>query len=325
MKDTLYPFQLSAVTKSPIWGGERLCREYGKTSSAATVGESWELTVRREEISTVQNGIYAGEGLDVLIRRFGSELTGGGFDETNFPLLIKLIDAGDRLSVQVHPDDSYAARVENDRGKTEMWYIVDAEEDAEIILGLADGVDAKAFAAAVAEGRLESALKHQPVKAGDVCFIPAGLAHAIGRGILIAEIQQNCDLTYRVYDYDRRDANGNLRELHIQKAIEVTRPFSLEEIDAIRYSKATKDERNDPELLSACDFFRVKRLELCGESRNVSRKGVMQHVLCLSEGLALSYNGISYPMKKGDSWLLPAALDGVLLVGAGSAILSSAC
>lgn len=323
MKHTLYPFQLSAITKSPIWGGDRLCREYGKSSSAATVGESWELTVRREEVSRVQNGLYAGEGLDTLIKRFGKDVTGGGFGAEDFPLLIKLIDAGDRLSVQVHPDDSYAARVENDRGKTEMWYIVDAEEDAEIICGLADGVDDEAFAKAVAEGRLETALKHQPVKAGEVYFIPAGLAHAIGRGILIAEIQQNCDLTYRVYDYDRRDANGNLRELHIQKAIEVTRPFSLEEIDAIRYSNAKKDERNDPELLAACDFFRVNRLELHGECRSIGRRGVMQHLLCLTGGMSLSYSGERYSLQKGDSWLLPAALDGVCLEGTGSLLLSS--
>ena len=322
METKLYPMKLLGVTKSPIWGGARLCRDFGKTADATTVGESWELTVRRDEVCTVENGAWAGERLDSLIDRLGDALTGGGFGSANFPLLIKLIDAGDRLSVQVHPDDTYAARMENDRGKTEMWYIVEAEEGAEIICGLADGVDAQGFAKAVADGTLESALKHQPVHAGETYFIPAGLAHAIGRGILIAEIQQNCDLTYRVYDYDRRNANGNLRELHVAKALDVTRPFTNAEIDAVRYSQAKEEER-DGELLAACDFFRVKKLDLCGETRRVDRVGVMQHLLILSSGLTLQCGGVSYPTQKGESWLLPASLADVWLDGTGTVIVSA--
>lgn len=322
METKLYPMKLLGVTKSPIWGGTRLCRDFGKTADAATVGESWELTVRRDEVCTVENGTYAGERLDSLIDFLGDALTGGDFGSSDFPLLIKLIDAGDRLSVQVHPDDTYAARVENDRGKTEMWYIVEAEAGAEIICGLADGVDSEGFAKAVADGKLESALKHQPVHAGETYFIPAGLAHAIGRGILIAEIQQNCDLTYRVYDYNRRDANGNLRELHVAKALDVTRPFTNAEIDAVRYSQAKEEER-DGELLAACDFFRVKKLDLCGETRRVDRVGVMQHLLILSSGLTLQCGGVSYPTQKGDSWLIPASLADVWLDGTGTVIVSA--
>ena len=322
METKLYPMKLLGVTKSPIWGGARLCRDYGKKSEAPTVGESWELTVRRDEVCTVENGTYAGEWLDSLIDRLGDALTGGGFGSSDFPLLIKLIDAGDRLSVQVHPDDAYAACVEKDRGKTEMWYIVEAEEGAEIIFGLADGVDAQGFAKAVADGTLESVLKHQPVHAGETYFIPAGLAHAIGRGILIAEIQQNCDLTYRVYDYDRRDANGNLRELHVAKALDVTRPFTNDEINAVRYSQATEEERSG-ELLAACDFFRVKKLELCEEMRRIDHAGVMQHLLILSSGLTLQCGGVSYPTQKGDSWLIPASLADVWLDGTGTVIVSA--
>ncbi len=320
----LYPIRLEGVTKSPIWGGTRLCREYGKKSDCATVGESWELTVRREEISCVQNGEYAGEGLDALIDRFGDTLTGGDFGSSNFPLLIKLIDASDRLSVQVHPDDSYAAKVENDRGKTEMWYIVDAEPDAEIICGLADGVDSKGFADAVAAGDISRALKHQPVKAGETYFIPAGLAHAIGKGVLIAEIQQNCDLTYRVYDYDRRDAAGNLRELHVKKALDVTRPFTDAEIDAIRYECASQKDRDNADLLAACAYFRVERLQLQeGVSRDISGNGVMRHVLILSDGLEIVCGNERYETSKGESWLIPASLEGAFLKGAGVAIVST--
>ncbi len=323
MSMNVYPMQLQGVTKSPIWGGVRLLRDFGKKSDAATVGESWELTVRRDEVSVVANGAYAGERLDCVIDRLGDALTGGAFGSDNFPLLIKLIDASDRLSVQVHPDDKYAKEVENDRGKTEMWYIVDAEPDAEIICGLADGVDADAFARAVAEGDISRALKHQPVHPGETYFIPAGLAHAIGRGILIAEIQQNCDLTYRVYDYDRRDAQGNLRELHVQKALDVTRPFGEDEIRAIRYSNAEQSEICE-DLLAACAFFRVVRL--CPQAEtpcDVSGNGSMRHLLVLSDGLSLQCADASYLLHKGESWLIPAALNGVSLVGEGIALLSS--
>ncbi len=322
MNPILYPMQLCGVTKSPIWGGTRLIKDYAKGSTGETVGESWELTVRRDEVSQVQNGAYAGEYLNTLIDRLGADITGGDFGSGNFPLLIKLIDAADRLSVQVHPDDKYAAETENDRGKTEMWYIVDAEPDAEIVCGLADGVDAEGFAAAVAEGKIDRALKHQPVKAGETYFIPAGLAHAIGRGILIAEIQQNCDLTYRVYDYERRDANGNLRELHVKKALDVTRPFTEEEINAIRYERAEEGEIGD-DLLAACSFFRVERLCLQGNAREIARKGTMRHLLVLTDGLTLTCNGESYQTKKGESWLLPAALESVTLTGDGVALLSA--
>ncbi len=321
-KTALYPLILSGVTKSPIWGGVRLCRDYGKASSAATVGESWELTVRREEVSVIANGALAGKTLREVIDTYGDAVTGGDFTSANFPLLIKLIDAADRLSVQVHPDDSYAARVENDRGKTEMWYIVDAEPNAEIICGLAEGYDSAAFARAVQNGSLEAALCHQPVKAGEVYFIPAGLAHAIGKGILIAEIQQNCDLTYRVYDYERRDANGNLRELHIEKALDVTRPFTDDEIDAIRYSQAAPDE-DRTDLLAACDFFRVSRIAPNGQAVDVSGDGVMRHLLCLTDGLSLCHNGVTVPLSKGESILIPAAVNGVTVSGSGVGLLSS--
>ena len=324
MESKLYPMKLLGVTRSPIWGGTRLCRAYGKASNAAPVGESWELTVRHDAVCLVENGAYAGERLDALIDRLAQALTGGAFGSSDFPLLIKLIDADAPLSVQVHPDDPYAARVERDRGKSELWYIVEAEEGAEIIFGLCDGVDSDGFAKALADGTLKSVLKHQPVRAGEAYFIPAGMAHSIGRGILIAEIQQNCDLTYRIYDYGRRDANGKLRELHIEKALEVVRPFTDAEINAMRYARACREERGG-ELLAASEFFRVKKLTLDGEVQKVSRMGVMQHLLCLSDGLELQCDGVSYETRKGDSWLIPAALDGVSLVGAGCAIVSSVC
>ena len=221
-----YPLKLSYVLKERIWAGTTLSsEEWNKTGNLSNAGESWELSVRTKEMCCVSNGPLAGTPLGELLSADPSVL-GCTVDVREFPLLVKLIDAGDSLSVQVHPDDAYAARVENDRGKTEMWYIVDARPGAELIMGLVPGTDMKTFRAAVRAGKFEHLLYRRPVQKGECYFIPAGLAHAIGAGILIAEIQQNSDLTYRVYDFDRRDAAGNLRELHVDKALDVIRPFS---------------------------------------------------------------------------------------------------
>ncbi len=310
----LYPLKLTGVTKSPIWGGTRLLKDWNKKSSKETVGESWELTVRPQDMCSVANGELSGKGFDELMAEFGADLTGREMQVAEFPLLIKLIDAQDALSVQVHPDDIYAARVENDRGKTEMWYIVEADEGAELVCGLAEGVDSAAFAKAVAERQIASALHHQPVHAGESYFIPAGLAHAIGRGILIAEIQQNCDLTYRVYDYDRRQADGSLRELHVEKALDVIRPFSKEEIDAVAFSR-TGGVPAGENVLADCEYFHVEKLTLSKTSVELAAKGCMRHLLCLSGEGTLTCEGETYTIGKGDSWLIPAALDSVTAMG----------
>jgi mannose-6-phosphate isomerase len=203
--------------------------------------------------------------------------------------------------------------VENDRGKTEMWYIVEADEGAEIICGLADGVSAEDYAAAVAGGAPEAALKHQPVRAGETYFIPSGLPHAIGKGILIAEIQQNCDLTYRVFDYNRRQPDGSLRELHTKKALDVIRAFSKEEINAVRYARGRETENAN--LLANCDYFRVEKIEAKKQPALLAKGGTMHHLLCIGGAGELLCNGQSYPVKKGDSWLIPAALKQTEIAG----------
>ena len=319
-----YPLKLKGVTKSPIWGGTRLPLEWNKCApDGGTVGESWELTVRQKEMSTVQNGTLAGITVGELLRDYPTELMGKSTTTCGeFPLLIKFIDAADRLSVQVHPDDVYAARVENDRGKTEMWYIVDADADAEIIRGLADGFDKAAFGSALHKGELMSALKVQKVKAGESYFIPAGLPHAIGKGILIAEIQQNCDLTYRVYDYDRRGADGSLRELHIEKACDVIRPFTEAEIDAIRYSRGLPASRET--VLADCDYFRVEKLTLCENTQTLTQNGYLRHLLVIEGDGVIECDGTSYHVHRGDSILLPACLGDLSLSGSGTVLISTA-
>ena len=320
----LYPLFLSGVTKSPIWGGTRLPREWNKCApDGSIVGESWELTVREQEMSTVQNGTLSGKTVGELLQSNAETLMGkstraGG----EFPLLVKFIDAADRLSVQVHPDDAYAARVENDRGKTEMWYIVDADEDAEIICGLADGIDNTAFCNALQKGELMSVLKTQKVRGGETYFIPAGLPHAIGKGILIAEIQQNCDLTYRVYDYDRRGADGTLRQLHIDKACDVIRPFSDNEIDAIRYSRGLPTSRDA--VLADCEYFRVEKLDLHENTHTLHKNDYLRHLLILSGEGTIECDNVSYPFHRGDSILLPASLEDVTLQGNATVLVSTA-
>ena len=230
----LYPIKISYVAKSRIWGGDNLSKMFGKENEGENIGETWELTVRDDEMSVICDGSCAGMTLGEYIDENKSVL-GSKYKGGRFPLLIKFIDAMDKLSVQVHPDDDYATLHENDPGKTEMWYIVDAKPGAKIVYGLAEGVSREEFAKAAREGKLDHVMGYKNVKAGETYFIPSGLLHAIGEGIIIAEIQQNSDITYRVYDYDRKDSSGKGRELHVDKSIDVVRPFSQEEIDSIRF------------------------------------------------------------------------------------------
>lgn len=310
----MYPLKLLGVTRSPIWSGKRLVTEWNK-SGGERIGESWELTVRDDGMCKILNGAYAGEEMSALLSRAHDAIMGESESSDGFPLLIKLLDAGDKLSVQVHPNDEYAARVENDRGKTEMWYIVEADEDAEIICGLCDGVGAEELRSAIESGEVESVLLHRRVRAGECYFIPAGLPHAIGKGILIAEIQQSCDLTYRVYDYERRDQNGRKRELHVKKALDVIRPFSKEEIDAVRFSKASLPL--DAGVLADCDYFRVEEIRLEGDARMLDLSRRMGHLLCVGGEGVIHSGGEDYSIKRGDGYLLPASLQSAVLEGEG--------
>lgn len=299
----LYPLKLTPVAKAAIWGGERLRRDWGKHSDLPVVAETWELTVREKENNTVQNGEYAGKTLAEVLTHWGRCAIGLAHTGDRFPLLVKFIDANDRLSVQVHPDDAYAGAFEGDLGKTEMWYVVEADEGAELMMGLRPGVSTADFAAAIAAGDPEPLLCHVPVQAGDCFFIPAGMPHAIGRGILIAEIQQNCDLTYRVFDYNRRDKDGNLRELHVEKAVAVTRPFTPEEVDAIRFAKGRENG-----VLVACPYFTVQKIPLNGTRKHNFSPESFGSLLCLSGSGTVTANGITVDFCKGDSIFLPAGI-----------------
>ncbi len=305
----MYPLKLQCVTKSAIWGGTRLRDEWSKPCDGGCA-ESWELTCREKEMSKITNGEASGKDLSEYFSECGYGVVSDSFSaDGRFPLLVKLIDAADKLSVQVHPDDRYAKAVENDSGKTEMWYIVDADEGAEIIYGFKDGVDTKAFCDAVDGGTLDNVLRRVKVKKGDVFFIPSGLVHAIGEGILIAEIQQNSDLTYRVYDYDRVGKDGKKRELHTDKAKAVARPFSDEEIDKIRYARGKNED-----LLANCEYFSAELIRVSHKLR-IDADDSFVSLLCIGGAGSISFDGESYEIKKGDSYFLPRGIGGCILNG----------
>ena len=314
-----YPLKLSYISKTALWGGNNLSEGFNKNSDFDKISETWELTVRDDAESVILSGEASGKTLREYFGEVGYDAVSPSFKRGDrFPLLIKFIDANDRLSLQVHPDDSYASRVENDSGKTEMWYIVSAKENSSIIYGLGEGVSEAEFASCIRNGKTADAVATIPVKAGESYFIPSGMVHAIGEGIIIAEIQQNSDLTYRVYDYDRVGADGKKRELHVEKAIAVTKGFTQKQIDDICYSNQVKSEL----VLADCEYFRVEKLCVDGKEQRFVDGESFESILVLEGEGAILFEGGEYPLAKGDSWYLPAGMGEYALSGSLTALSS---
>ncbi len=306
----LKPIKLAPVFKEIIWGGNRLKTEYNKVSDLNNIAESWELTVRDDGMNTILGGEFDGCTLAEYIEKMGQGVISKERQDF-FPLLIKFIDACDNLSVQVHPDDNYGLKNANSLGKTEMWYIIDAKPGSQLVYGLKPGVTNEMFAQAIKNECVEDMLNYVPVKKGDVFFIPSGLVHAIGAGILLAEIQQNSNITYRVYDYNRVGKDGMPRELHISDALNVIVNRSEDEIDAIRYSKGKTIDSN----LANCDYFNVCMYDVKSSMFfNVDQKS-FNSLLCLEgEGTIFCDNQV-YPLAKGDSYFIPAGMGGYVVNG----------
>lgn len=285
--------------KDYMWGGHRLVEEFGKDFDGKVLAESWELSCYPDTPSTIANGIHVGKTLRQYIEEQGKGVLGancGRFED--FPILIKLIDAKEDLSVQVHPDNEYALKKEGQYGKTEMWYVVDAGKDAFLYFGFRKEISREEFARRIENETLLEALEAVPVKRGDVFFIEAGTIHAIGKDILLAEIQQNSNVTYRVYDYGRVGADGKKRELHIDKALDVTK-------------RGPADRNKDfyPHVAD-CDYFTVDKLNLDGdvmeEMQGCVSEASFMSVLIL-DGHGTVYNGEEkLEFFKGDSLFLPA-------------------
>ena len=305
----MYPLKMNPVFKDNIWGGSRLKEEYGKDTPYKITGESWEVASHKNGESTVANGEFNGKTIKELTAVLKEKLLGDKVyvsDDEKFPLLVKFIDARDNLSVQVHPDDEYAHSNEGGEfGKTEMWYVMDATEGAGILYGFKEPVTKDVFEKSIRENTLLDYTKFVTCKKGDSFFIPSGTLHAIGEGLLIAEIQQNSDTTYRIYDYDRRDSNGNPRQLHIDKALDVTK------------LEPAPDYKFEGNLITDCDYFKVEKLAVSGTLNWVVNKDRFEILVVCSGDVCI--NGVEF--KKGETALVPAYIGDVTLHGNDAVVL----
>lgn len=311
--DSLYPLKFKPILKSIIWGGDAITDFKNIKPARDGIGESWEISSVKNNTSIVSNGDLRGVSLEEIIS-IKKELIVGKkihqeFGDT-FPLLTKFIDANNDLSIQVHPDDKMAQKHHNSFGKTEMWYVVNAAPGAFIYSGFEESMSPNKFVDSINDGTFTDKLKKHIVKEGDVFFLPAGRVHAIGAGCFIAEIQQTSDITYRIYDYERRDANGNLRELHTDLAKEAI-DYNVYDSYKIEYHK--KD--NLPVKLVSCPYFTTNLIELDIQlNRNIEKLDSFIIYMCLKGHCTLKDDkGNSIFIDRGESVLMPADTNSLLI------------
>lgn len=307
----MYPLKFKPILKSTLWGGERIITYKQLVSDQKQVGESWELSGVKGNESVVANGEYAGMTLPDLIAREGADLLGKKNYERfgrEFPLLIKFIDACQDLSVQVHPNDELAWKRHRSKGKTEMWYVVAADKDAHLRSGFAKQVTPMEYEASVNDDTITDLLTDYPIQPGDVFFLPAGRVHSIGAGAFIAEIQQTSDITYRIYDFKRRDVNGNTRELHTELAKEAI-DYTVESDYRTHY---VAKENQEIELVS-CPYFTTSFYELTQEfTLDYSVLDSFVVLICISgQAMFIADNGDEFAMHRGETVLLPASVQSV--------------
>ena len=309
--------KLAAPCKDYIWGGTRLRDEYGKVSDADRIAESWELSCHKDGRSVITNGEYAGMTLEEYVSKSGDALGSNCERFEYFPILIKLIDAKDNLSVQVHPSNEYALRVEGEYGKTEMWYVIDADEGAELLYGFRHEISREEFAERIKNNTLLEVTNNVPVHKGDVFFIESGTLHAIGKGILIAEIQQNSNTTYRIYDYGRVGSDGKPRELHIEKACEVTNLTPPTRPTKPQGERMEKDGYSET-LLASCEYFRVRKLDISLGAELEADSCSFVSILVLDGSVRVN----DTELKKGESGFIPAGFGKFTVSGCGEILLS---
>ena len=310
-----YPLQFEPIFKERIWGGEKLKTVLNKPITTNNTGESWELSTVEGDISVVVNGEWKGKSLTAIINEFPDEIVGTEVHARfgkQFPLLFKYLDASEDLSIQVHPNDALAKKRHNSFGKTEMWYVMQADNDAKIIVGFKEDSDAAEYLENLKNKTLLSILDTVKVQVGDVFFLETGTVHAIGAGLVVAEIQQTSDITYRIYDFDRVDIHGNTRELHVDLAM-----------DAINYNKVqTKKEYtkkiNESNGIVDCPYFTTNFIPLDGEI-SVSKSGESFTVyMCVEGSFEIENNNSKLHYIKGDTVLIPAAMKEFILNGKAS-------
>lgn len=316
----MYPLVLKAPLKDYIWGGNRLKNEYGFETELDKVAEAWVLSSRNDGDATVINGELIGKNLSEVLTLWGDTAIGKNASKFEyFPLLIKLIDACDRLSVQVHPDDEYAMRVEGEFGKTEMWYVVDCDEGAKLIYGFTHEISKDEFKRRINDNTLEDVCNFVPVKKGDVFFIEAGTLHAIGKGILIAEVQQNSNTTYRVSDYGRLGADGKPRPLHVEKALDVTKTTA----PTREYGNVGEICKADGVIireLAKCELFSADLITLDGKTE-IGNDDSFVSLVVLNGDATLEWNGEEISINKGASVFIPAGIT-VMISGSAEILMS---
>ena len=295
------------ILKDKIWGGEKLAQLLNKNSDKTNIGESWEISDVENDTSIVANGILKGKDLKQLIATFKGDLVGDKiykhFGE-KFPLLIKFIDAKEALSIQLHPNDALAKERHNSFGKTEMWYVMQADEKANLIVGFEKEVTAQEYVENLENKTLLDVLNVDEVTEGDVYFIPTGRVHAIGAGVLLAEIQQTSDITYRIYDWDRPNPDGTFRDLHTEEAIDAI-DYSVKESYKTEYSKGN----NIPSEVVSCPYFTTNVLPI---SKNVqvnhSDKDSFVIYMCVKGEVEFTYQNIQEKLSYGETILVPASM-----------------
>ena len=303
-----YPLLLKPPIKDYLWGGKKLKTDFGFETEKEIAAEAWMLSCHKDGMNIVLNGEHKGKTINEVLEIWGKSALGERAQKFSyFPILIKLIDAKQKLSVQVHPDDEYALAKEGEYGKTEMWYVVDCEEGAELIYGFKENISKEEFETRIKDNTLTEVCNFVPVQKGDVFFIEAGTLHAIGEGILIAEVQQNSNTTYRVSDYSRLGADGKPRELHIEKALDVTKC----ERPVISYGNIgkvmVKGENTIRELV-VCDKFSAKQLNL-KEQMDIYTPNSFISLIILDGNIGVNWNRGEIKAKKGDSIFIPAGLE----------------
>lgn len=313
-----YPLKFKPLYKDYIWGGRNFEKLDKVLPAGKKIAESWEISAHHDGMSLVANGPLEDKTLDELISEFGSQFTGILAEkqyQSRFPLLLKFIDANEWLSVQVHPDDDYSRIHENDLGKTEMWYVMDAEPGATIIYGMKNQFNREEFKNSILNGQLEDLLVYREVKPGDVVYIPAGTVHAAGKGILIAEVQQSSNATYRLYDYNRTGADGSKRPLHIEKGLDAIEAAKLPSQGFTQGLKHVINEALTLTHIIADPHFFVDIIQISGEAGFDTNKASF-HALLFTEGSGvIEYPGGTLPIKAGESVLIPAALTRYLIKG----------
>jgi len=313
MKKGLHPVIFKPILKSVIWGGNEICLFKDITPVQDGIGESWEVSDVKNNVSIVSEGPLEGKTLDNLIEEYGADLLGKSVMErfgTTFPLLIKFIDAKDDLSIQVHPDDKLAKERHNSFGKTEMWYVINATERAFLYSGFKKDLSPEGYLQSVEDNTFTDMLAKQEVHPGDVFFLPAGRVHAIGAGCFIAEIQQTSDITYRIYDYNRKDAQGNPRELHTELAKD-----AIDYTVYPEYKTNYQAKENEFVPLVKSPYFTTNVLETDQElSVNLEKRDSFSIYICMQGKVSITDNdGYKTELKQGQTILIPASVKSIIL------------